>query len=306
MLVGTKILAFVSQHNRGSRAIVFDKEDGCRRHAWIFPCSHERSTTAVSMVGTCNGLLCLHERVVAPGKRSFSIVTVTNPITGETMALPPPPESSEPEQERAQAGKYSFGYHPTTAGDTASWRDVPLAAPGGGAICSPLSDAVSVDGRTYWLDASAASRVMALDLADERVTSFAAPPPPACPGLLPAAGAGWELTSVHGSRRCEIVEATPRTSDYWIVAPELTHGEYILRSSRDRMTRDDYRIWGYAYGRRRLYRHKVCDLAGGGGGGEDDGQSPAEEGRELLMSAEESHGDLTTFAYVETLEPLPR
>ncbi|CAL4999502.1 unnamed protein product [Urochloa decumbens] len=263
-----------------------------------------------------------HHRL-APGKRSFSIVTVTNPITGETMALPPPPESSEPEQERAQAGKYSFGYHPTTgvhprrrrAGDTASWRDVPLAAPGGGAICSPLSDAVSVDGRTYWLDASAASRVMALDLADERVTSFAAPPPPACPGLLPAAGAGWELTSVHGRLGAVATTAigrggcaTPRTSDYWIVAPELTHGEYILRSSRDRMTRDDYRIWGYAYGRRRLYRHKVCDLAGGGGGGggEDDGQSPAEEGRELLMSAEESHGDLTTFAYVETLEPLPR
>ncbi|CAL5013192.1 unnamed protein product [Urochloa decumbens] len=364
MQVGTKILAFVSQHHRGSRAIVFDKEDGCRRHAWIFPCSHERSTTAVSMVGTCNGLLCLHERVVAPGKRSFSIVTVTNPITGETMALPPPPESLEPEQERAHAGKYSFGYHPTTGkykvvripcgrrrqgavhavqvftlgggGDTASWREVPVTtSPGGGAICSPLSDAVSIDGRTYWLDASAASRVMALDLADEQVTSFAAPPPPACPGLLPAAGAGWELTSVHGrlgavattavgrvdvwvlddsggggawprwSRRYEIVEATPTTSDYWIVAPELTHGEYILRSSRDRMTRDDYAVWGYTYGRRRLYRHKVGDLTGDGDG-EDDGQWPAVEGWELLMSAEESHGDLTTFAYVDTLEPLPR
>ncbi|CAO2191900.1 unnamed protein product [Urochloa humidicola] len=116
MQVSTKILAFVSQHKKGSRAIVFDKEDGCRRHAWFFPCSHERST-GISMVGTCNGLLCLHERVAyGKGNRSFSIVTVTNPITGETMALPPPRELSwsEWDQERAQAGKYSFGYHPTT------------------------------------------------------------------------------------------------------------------------------------------------------------------------------------------------
>ncbi|CAO2191901.1 unnamed protein product [Urochloa humidicola] len=176
---------------------------------------------------------------------------------------------------------------------------------------------------------------MALDLADERITSFTVPPPPACPGLLPAAGAGWELTSVHGrlgavattaigrvdvwvldgseggaqprwSRRYEIVEATPTTSSYWIAAPELTHGAYILRASRDRMVPEYFDVWGYTYRKKRLYRHKVDDLTGGGGG-EDDRESLVEEGRELLMCAQESHGDgdLTTFAYVETLEPLP-
>ncbi|CAO2211342.1 unnamed protein product [Urochloa humidicola] len=332
MQVGTRILAFVSHHNRGSRAMVFGKEDGRRRHAWIFPCSHERST-AITMVGTCNGLLCLHERVASgKGSRSFSIVTVANPITGEAMAIPPPPESSEPEpeQERALPGKYSFGYHPTTGkykvvhipcgrrqevdavqvftlggGGAASWREVPVTAPGGGgASCSRVSDAISIDGRTYWLDASA-GRVMALDLEAERVTSFAAPP-------APAARAGWELTSVHGrlgavtataigrfevwvrdggggggarprwSRRYDIADATPATSDYWIAAPELAHGDYMLRSSLDT---------GMAW-TRRLYRHKV------GGDGEGGGQ-------ELFMSAEESSGELTTFAYVETLEPLP-
>ncbi|RCV31639.1 hypothetical protein SETIT_6G194000v2 [Setaria italica] len=260
-------------------------------------------------------------------------------------------ESSEWEQARAP-GKYSFGYHPTTGkykvvhipcrrrqevdavqvftlggGDTTSWREVPVTAPGD-ASCNRLSEAISVDGRTYWLDASA-SRVMALDLADERVTSFAAPPRAKCPGLIPAAEAGWELTSVHGrlgavvatavmarvevwvldgggawprwSRRYDIVEARPTTSGYWIAAPQLTHGEYILRASQD-STRDDL-IWGCSWARRRLYRHKVGDLTGGDG--QDDGQSRAVKGRELVMSLEESNGDLTTFAYVETLEPLP-
>nr|TKW10933.1 hypothetical protein SEVIR_6G201400v2 [Setaria viridis] len=288
------------------------------------------------MVGTCN---CLHERVTS-GSCSFSTVTVTNPITGETLALPPPPESSEWEQARAP-GKYSFGYHPTTGkykvvhipcrrrqevdavqvftlggGDTTSWPEVPVTAPGG-ASCNRLSEAISP------------AAVMALDLADERVTSFAAPPRAACPGLIPAAQAGWELTSVHGrmgavvatavmarvevwvldgggawprwSRRYDIVEARPTTSGYWIAAPQLTHGEYILRASQD-STRDDL-IWGCSWARRRLYRHKVGDLTGGDG--QDDGQSRAVKGRELVMSLEESNGDLTTFAYVETLEPLP-
>nr|CAB3483350.1 unnamed protein product [Digitaria exilis] len=58
----------------------------------------------------------------------------------------------------------------------------------------------------------------------------------------------------------------------------------------------------WSWGMMRLYQHKVDDLTGGGGGGR---RSSAAKGRELLMNEDESNGVLTTFAYVETLEPLP-
>ncbi|PVH37109.1 hypothetical protein PAHAL_6G248100 [Panicum hallii] len=343
--VGTNVLAFIRQQRSCSRALVFDNKDWLRRHAWMYPCSHERSK--IDMVGTCNGLLCLHEIMASSnGGSFFSAITVTNPITGETLALPPAPRSWEWEQVRSP-GKYSFGYHPTTGrykvvhipcgrrqavdalqvftlGDTA-WREVPVDT-WPGATYNRLYEPISVDGRTYWLDAFS-HRVMELDLEDERVTSFAAPPA-ACPGLIPE-DAGWKLTNVRGRLGVVVATATgrvevwvldgggaqpqwsrryddivgvepvaPRTSGYWVAAPQLTHGGYILRALRNWVP--DH-VWGFRrWGRRRLHRHKVGDLTGGG-------QLRAVKEPELvmLMSEEESNGDLKTFAYVETLEPVP-
>ncbi|KAL6646088.1 hypothetical protein ACP70R_017696 [Stipagrostis hirtigluma subsp. patula] len=82
--------------------------------------THERSrvpmTTKSAWSARCNCLLCLQERQFADGRSST--ITVTNPITGETRALPPLRHGAE--------GEYSFGYHPTTGQyKVVHVRDVP-------------------------------------------------------------------------------------------------------------------------------------------------------------------------------------
>ncbi|KAL6858883.1 hypothetical protein ACP4OV_017885 [Aristida adscensionis] len=90
--VRSKILAFFCETG-GSRAVVFDDDSGGRRrHAWTFPCSHG-ANNSVNMVATCSGLICLHE--VCYGRGGFSGITVTNPVTGETAALPPTAAAGE-------------------------------------------------------------------------------------------------------------------------------------------------------------------------------------------------------------------
>ncbi|XP_039855385.1 F-box protein At3g07870-like [Panicum virgatum] len=292
--VGANALAFMSQQRNCSRALVFDKKDGLRRHEWIYPCSHERSK--IEMVGTCNGLLCLHETMasVGNGGGSFlSAITVTNLITSEALALPPAPRSWEQEQVRLP-GKYSFGYHLTTGrykvvhipcgrrqavsalqvftvGDDAAWREVPVDTRPGVTYdlqCEPIS----VDGRTYWLDAFS-DRMMALDLEDESVASFAAPPA-ARLGPIPE-DAGWKLANVRG-RLAVVVVAAAATArvEVWV-----RDGEGVLPH------------WT------RRYDIAVKVMAP---------TMAAPDGfEELVMSEEESDGDLKVFAYVETLEPLP-
>ncbi|KAL6653609.1 hypothetical protein ACP70R_008533 [Stipagrostis hirtigluma subsp. patula] len=341
--VRTKILAFSSQRG-SSRAVVYDDHDGRRRHEWTYPWSH--GAAFLHIVGTCNGLLCLHESrqmTLGGGAGCCSTVTVTNPITGEAMALPPVPPPRHGEQFMGH-GKYSFGYHPTTGrykvvhvprrrrravdvvqvftlggdGDGASWRDVPVLAPD--ASYDTSSGAISVDGSTYWLTAFS-DRVMALDLEDEVVTSFKAPP------TLISTNAGWRLTNVHARLGLAVTEASPVTGlvtrvevwvvegggeqrrwsrryniiegweRCWITAPCFTHGQYILRKPwRMHHSYRNSRI------RERLYRHKVGDLCG------VDGKTRQEQplkGEELTMNQEDMNNNLVTLAYVETLEPLP-
>ena len=232
-------------------------------------------------------MLCLHETMasVGNGGGSFlSAITVTNPITSEALALLPAPRSWEQEQVRLP-GKYSIGYHPTTGrykvvhvpcgrrqavsalqvftvGDDAAWREVPVNTRPGATYdlqCEPIS----VDGRTYWLDAFS-DRMMALDLEDESVASFATPPA-ARLGPIPE-DAGWKLANVRGrlgvvvvaaaatarvevwvrdgegvlphwTRRYDIaVEVMAPTMAYssLVAAPQLMHGCYILRESQHR------------------------------------------------------------------------
>ncbi|KAF8686079.1 hypothetical protein HU200_043684 [Digitaria exilis] len=102
--VRTKVLAFISKR-QSSRALVFDDD---RRREWTFP-SSGGFAGVVDMVGTSNGLLCLHE--TAPcGDRGVSVLTVANPVTGETRRLPPVP----PARSHRSLGRYVFGYHPIT------------------------------------------------------------------------------------------------------------------------------------------------------------------------------------------------
>ncbi|KAL6661190.1 hypothetical protein ACP70R_000574 [Stipagrostis hirtigluma subsp. patula] len=331
--VRTKILTFIVPVNSGGdgRALVFDGKDGRRTHSWTYPCSKDKQ---IRMVGTCNGLLCLHESRFGGGGGP-STITVTNPITGEKMVLPPVPESPEPEPVRAKR-KYSFAYHPTTGLykvvhipwrdcraahaavqvftlGGASWRTVPvLAAPG--ASYDRSCEAVSVDGWTYWLAAfSDDHRVMALDLKDERVTAFDVP---AAAQLL--ATSEWQLTNVHA--RLGLVVTTHERVEvwmlegggvqprwrwivdtrwwYWITAPQLTYGRYILSAPLDArsLQEDQWKV------RWRVYRHKVDDLADGDGKNE---RLRRLMGKELITGEDGFNGAVFTFAYVETLEPLP-
>ncbi|KAF0909139.1 hypothetical protein E2562_031641 [Oryza meyeriana var. granulata] len=211
--VQTKILAFTSVPNV-SRAHVFDEEDGRRRHVWAYRSSYTKG--GVAMVCTCNGLLCLHGRVPC----------------GDGVAATSPPSR--------------FGYHPTTGrykvvhvpcrrrltssdhtlqvftlGD-ASWREV--ASPGG---------IVSVDGSTYWLT-SRGDRVMSMDLADEHVASFSAPPVvrrrPDFPG-----NPVFHVTNVHARLGVAVgtYEAVaPTRVDVWVLEAGGRRGETPARWSR--------------------------------------------------------------------------
>ncbi|CAO2207115.1 unnamed protein product [Urochloa humidicola] len=337
----TKILAFFAE--RGcSRALVFDDDkDGGRRRAWTYPCS--TTTATIDIVGTCNGLLCLHETSAPPSGidnagSPLSVISVTNPITGETRILPPVPA-----EQFGAFGKYSFGYHPISGeykvvhipfrrrhkiqevdavwvftlgrDDTTSWREVPVTAPGASYSSNYCDEVVSVDGVMYWLNA-ASSRIMELDLGDERATWLDVPPPVRAGGLKKPEESRWRLTSVHG--RLGIAVTTPWEGfevwvqdgrprwvrgltlpgprgrrGFWITAPHLTYGEYAMSTSS-------------GWGRPRLYRHKVGSLIGRDGDGGRLLLLPEGAAAELVMDDETPYyEEMKTFAYVETLEPLP-
>ncbi|EEC69307.1 hypothetical protein OsI_38386 [Oryza sativa Indica Group] len=199
------------------------------------------SRSSPDIVGTCNGLLCLMQR--------GGEITLVNPVTGESLAIPPPPPPPRCRNHTAaapEAERLSFSYHPLTgrysivhfpaafcygggdnladpavevltlggAGASASWREV--AAPPGSRCCLP-SRIVSVDGATYWVT-KVDARIMSLDHEHERVT----PVPPLQPAIageldggLPASQRspeGWESPSPPTIRRLPPSTITSRTS----------------------------------------------------------------------------------------------
>jgi F-box interacting protein len=141
------------------------------------------------VIASCNGLIC-----VCDNRKPGGAITLTNPVTGETLAVPPLPRYSSSRQGHPAPlvswhEAYSFGYHPVTgrykivyvpcyldpvsdpvAGrldvvhvftvGEASWRNVPLT----GAVRKIGSlgsgGLVSVDGTTYWLAQWAVVRVV--------------------------------------------------------------------------------------------------------------------------------------------------
>ncbi|TVU05372.1 hypothetical protein EJB05_48531, partial [Eragrostis curvula] len=325
----SQILAFISDDGR-SHALVFDKDkDGCPRHEWTYNSSFPNGN--VYMVSTCNGLICLQD-IDHTADSTVSTITVANPITGDTMMLPPVPTASDSSMSR---GRYGFGYHPTTGqykvvhvtsggpprrdtvhvftlGDLA-WREPFLSG-----NCYPFGRIVTVDGSTYWIALSTdwrESKVMALDLKDERLMSLEVPP-----AMWNAWGIRevWcNVTNVHGRlgvaiehittavMRVEVWvleggarEAPPRWSQSYtliesgaprnsiVAAPHLTHGQYVLSISSD---------W------KRMYRLKLGDSKNRCGKGM---QLRPSEGAELILCGE-MDGVADIFAYVETREPLP-
>ncbi|GJN15867.1 hypothetical protein PR202_gb02812 [Eleusine coracana subsp. coracana] len=221
--------------------------------------------------------------------------------------------------------KFSFGYHPVTGkhkvvnipclrdlaafkavqvftlGDDKAWREVPVLVQGS---CNLSSEPLSLNGRTYWLTESF-DRVMALDLNDERVTSFTVPSVKQT-GPIPA-GAKWQLTNAHGNLGVVVSAAHPyeaawervgvwvregggeqlqwspthslttTTRNFWMVAPQLAYsGGCILSASRVEKYFYFYSRWLTS-----LYRHK------GSNSTDDRRKERTTEKTELIMSMDE-------------------
>ncbi|CAL5013176.1 unnamed protein product [Urochloa decumbens] len=316
-----RILTFLC-HRGISRAHVFDDGGGAPRHAWTYRSSNDRGF--VHLVGSCNGLLCLHDGAASPGFAggTLSAVSVTNPLTGETVALPPVPAPWELEHVhvRGALGKYSFGYHPTTG----EYKVVHIPWRRGQAV-----DVVWVFtlGGASWREGRG---LVALDLGDERVT-WLDTPAAAAPRPAPEEAGLWQLTSVHArlglaaaSRTRVIVWVLERRGEneqprwslryrlvgqlqphprlwswvfnsaaaaelagWWVTAPHLTHGGYVVSESWDRS---------------RLYRHKIV-------AGVADRHDRSERREPLEVPVLGANHELycsptKVFAYFESLEPL--
>ncbi|CAM0953182.1 unnamed protein product [Alopecurus aequalis] len=167
----------------------------------------DRDTAALykdmSVVGTCNGLICLCDN-------HGGAITLVNPVIGETLSIPPlpPPYVDGPSNNRHQT--YCFTYHPATGRyrivhvpgyvdrvlvftlGEASWRDVTT----GGqprAKCDLDAGIVSAaDGKVYFALEGREARIMAFDLDDENLT-----PIKPLPDILSRLGS-WVLREVHG------------------------------------------------------------------------------------------------------------
>ncbi|KAK3122053.1 hypothetical protein QOZ80_8BG0664520 [Eleusine coracana subsp. coracana] len=215
------------------------------------------------MVGTCNGVLCLCDNTVPGGA-----ISLVNPVTGETLAVPRLPGSAQwPPWGMTRHEAYSLGYDAMaerytvvhvpcyfdkTGGFNAvqvfspgapSWRDVPV--PGGS--CCLQAGIVSVGGATCWIT-KGMEWVVSFDLREERVAFTKSLP------KRQESGYTWHLTAVRGqlgvvcsaknaSRTLEKIEAwvledgkewSRRYSlqvhgvDERIARPHFAHGDHVL------------------------------------------------------------------------------
>nr|TKW10931.1 hypothetical protein SEVIR_6G201200v2 [Setaria viridis] len=180
------------------------------RRRWLL---HEETHEGMRVIGTCNGLICLCRG------RGGGIV-MFNPVTGEELAVDPPPPVARPGGSRRDeaASAFCFGYHPATGlykilhvprhpseafdavhvltlgeAAAASWREVP--APG--SSCRYGFGLVAVLGVAYWVTKDA-KRVVSFDLGDERAVVVAELPVPM--PLLPWLCYTCRLVDVGGGR----------------------------------------------------------------------------------------------------------
>ncbi|CAL5005529.1 unnamed protein product [Urochloa decumbens] len=215
-----------------------------------------------AMVGTCNGVLCLCDN-----KRPGGAISLANPATGESLALPPLPCSGHWQEWgttiRSWHEAYAFAHDPNTwrytvvhvpsffdrngvfaalnvftlGGDGSSppasttWREVPVA--GAAASCRLDAGFVAIDGTLHWVT-EGTERVVAFDLAAERVTSTMALPAPEA-----GRGSRWCLTEVRGR-----LGAVDYSAERCWGTPEMTHVWVLDGGGRDDRRRQ---VWSRRY-----------------------------------------------------------
>ncbi|KAM0899442.1 hypothetical protein ACQ4PT_021305 [Festuca glaucescens] len=142
-------------------------------------------------------------------QRRGGAITLVNPATADTLAIPPLP-SSYTGGFRDWHRTYSFAYHPApgqykivhvprclgrvlvfTLGD-ASWRDDVKIMVGPAARCGLDAGIVSSDGKIYLTIEDTEARVVSFDLDNENFTSVRP-----LPSILSRPGS-WSLAEVHG------------------------------------------------------------------------------------------------------------
>jgi F-box interacting protein len=222
-------------------------------------------------------------------------ITLANPVTGETLDLPPLPlptsciNADEDHCHRWHQA-YSFGYHPTARAykvvhvpcrfdedwefntvqvftlGKASWRDVAITVPG--STCDLGAGIVNINGTTYW--ATVAGDILSFDLKNERVK-------PTWLGVLD----GTFLTVVHRMLGFASRDAlsTMNTIEVWFrniaiggtlsrcyslqVSPsrnltgQRPRGQHHLTRPNFHQDSGDILTWGSTCGYGGLYRHKI-------------------------------------------------
>ncbi|XP_051211951.1 F-box protein At3g07870-like [Lolium perenne] len=273
------------------------------------------------LVGVCNGLLC----VCVNEERAGGSLTVSNPATGEALAVPPLPCAglfvvSHRREEIRWDAAYSFACHPMTGkykvvhvpwskerlfdletvqvltlGDTA-WREVP--APAGGARCDIAAGIISIDGTTHWVKVGNATRIVSFDLDTERFAPTTTP----LPAQPDRRNISYHLTEVHGRLGFVMMP------DVWVLdqrrrwsrryrleeaipRPHFVFGKYVLTTRS---------------GKTEFFAHRPKGTPPKGWRLECDGVERVGHPDHGTLVAEMTRGyaQCRTFPYVETTEPL--
>uniref|UniRef100_A0A0E0BSX7 F-box domain-containing protein n=1 Tax=Oryza glumipatula TaxID=40148 RepID=A0A0E0BSX7_9ORYZ len=208
-----------------SSAYVYDDDDlsgefVCCRQVW---CGGAAAAAGLVMFGCRNGILAMVDDRTGD-------ITLANPATGETLAVPPPPRL--PRNCAFHRAAVGFGYHPTTGKykivhlpplrgeasalgvvevftlrrSNATWREVAAAPPPAGSSCDVGCGLVSVDGAMYWI-------AMSFDLEHERVARVTSLPAMARGKL--AAGRCCHLTVIR--RRLAVAITASDVTVVWVL-----------------------------------------------------------------------------------------
>uniref|UniRef100_A0A453QWM3 F-box domain-containing protein n=2 Tax=Aegilops tauschii TaxID=37682 RepID=A0A453QWM3_AEGTS len=302
-----------------------------------------RRYNAMSVVGTCNGLVCLYDDQVPGGA-----ITVANRVTDEALSVPRLPTPQPADGSTSWHEAYSFTYLPATgrykvvhvglhAFDAVHvftlgkprWRAVPVGHPPRFRRDGLGHKVVTVDGAAYWATSEGTYKVMSFDAEHERVT-----PIPSLPPLLSFSEdkGSWHIAEVRGRlavifnyislakdmTEVWVMEGKPtarqiRWSRWYVVRISMPH--HWLREPRAKPRRltwplfvhgEDILTWEWSqYGRAFvLYRHTpVQDTRRAKHGVVD----ISEKNRGAVVATINRlsyHDDRRTFAYVETQEPL--